>query len=241
MFGRILALVLTALLGGLAPLFVRRSERVLHLFVSFATGVFLGILFLHLLPEVGEMADLEGGASEMLVWSCVLLGVVGLYLLEKLVLSRREQADPHTVVGWGSFLGLCLHAFTSGVGLAAAATHPGLEGPVLLSLVSHKVAESFSLATVFLLGGLARKRIVALIVLFALITPAGLVAGSWLARYMNATGLQVFTALAAGTFLFVALCDLLPEVFHRREDTGKKLVLLAAGIAASMVLHLLDG
>ena len=51
MFGQILALVLTALLGGLAPIFVRRSDRVLHLFVSFATGVFLGILFLHLLPE----------------------------------------------------------------------------------------------------------------------------------------------------------------------------------------------
>jgi len=240
MTGQILTLVLVALLGGLVPIFVRRSDRVLHLFVCFATGVFLGILFLHLLPEVGVMADLEGGASEMLVWSCVLLGVLGLYILEKLVLTRGAHGDPHAVIGWGSFFGLCTHAFTSGLGLAAIEKQTVLEQSVFLSLVSHKLAESFSLATVFLLGGLARSRVVILIVAFALVTPAGLASGSWLAQYLSATGLQVFTALAAGTFLFVALCDLLPEAFHGREDTGLKLALLAAGIAASLVLRSLE-
>ena len=38
-------------------------------------------------------------------------------------------------------------------------------------------------------------------------------------------------ALSAGTFLYVCLCELLPEVFHRREDGLLKVVLLAAGIA----------
>lgn len=241
MWGQILALVFTTLLGGFVPLFVRRSSRVLHLFVCCATGVFLGIVFLHLLPEVAEMSAEEGGASPVVVWMCVLVGVAGLYLLEKLVLSRREESDPHVAVGWGSFFGLCIHAFTAGLGLAAASTQPELEGPVLLSLVAHKVAEGFSLATVFLLGGLERKRIAGLLVVFALVTPAGLLLGGGLVQSLSTTGVQVFTALAAGTFLFVALCDLLPEVFHERDDTGAKLALLAAGVAASLALHLLEG
>lgn len=234
---QILALVLTTLLGGLVPLFVRHSERVLHLYVSFATGMFLGIVFLHLLPEVASQAE-AGGGQRTLTWLCVLLGVVGLYLIQ-LALSGRKGAEQHAVMGWGSLFGLCIHAFATGMGFAAAATQPALELAVLMSLVTHKVAEGFSLATVFLLGGLARGRIVVVIGLFALVTPAGLYAGRWLAGHLSGSGLALFTALAAGTFLFVALFDLLPETFHERGDLAVKLLLVAGGVLASLGMHAL--
>jgi zinc transporter ZupT len=38
-------------------------------------------------------------------------------------------------------------------------------------------------------------------------------------------------ALAAGTFLYVCLCELLPEVFHHREDGVLKIAFLSAGVA----------
>ena len=39
------------------------------------------------------------------------------------------------------------------------------------------------------------------------------------------------------TFLFVALCDLLPEVFHHREDGLLKVVLVVAGVLVSTFLE----
>ncbi len=240
MFVQILAIAAAALAGAVLPLVGRRSQRTLHLIVALATGIFLGIVFLHLLPEMARVAgqQADGGST---IWLPFLIGVLGLYLLEKLVLPGHDGADPHVAVGWGSCFGLSVHAFTSGLGFAAVAESTGLEGSVFLSIVIHKLAEGFSLATVLLLSGLARRKIVLSIAIFALITPAGLVCGRVLFGQLAETSLQVITALATGTFLFVALCDLLPESFHERRDTGLKLGLLLAGILASLTLGALDG
>ena len=157
--------------------------------------------------------------------------VVGLYLLEKLVLGARASADPHVAVGWGSFFGLSVHAFTTGLALAAVAEHSDLGRSVFLSIVAHKLAEGFSLTTVLLLGGLGRRRILWAVGAFALVTPAGLLLGQKILG--TGSGVPIVTALATGTFLFVAVCDLLPESFHERRDTAAKLALLVAGILAS--------
>jgi zinc transporter ZupT len=50
----------------------------------------------------------------------------------------------------------------------------------------------------------------------------------------------VAVALAAGTFLYVCLTELLPEVFHHREDILAKIVLLALGIAAMGVIAAME-
>ena len=47
-------IVLATLVGGMLPLVKTWSERALHLFIALATGVFLGAVFLHLLPELVE-------------------------------------------------------------------------------------------------------------------------------------------------------------------------------------------
>jgi len=229
-----------ALVGGVLPLVGKRSDRLLHLFIAFATGSFLGVVFLHLLPEVAAMAAevTPGEGSATMPWLFVLLGVVVVYLLEKLLLNGSEESEhhQHATVGYASLLGLCIHAFTSGMSLAAASQRPELADSLFLSVASHKIAESFSLATVFLLAGFSSRRTLATMVMFALVTPAGMLAGDRMAHALSQEGLAILTALAAGTFLFVALCDLLPEVFHHRVDALAKVVLLAAGIALGLFL-----
>ena len=90
----------------------------------------------------------------------------------------------------------------------------------------------------FELAETERKKIVLLVVLFSLVTPAGIVLGDWISSHVGAGGLTILTALAAGTFLYVCLCELLAEVFHHREDTLERIVLLAGGIA---VMALFEG
>lgn len=252
------------LLAGAVPLVFRGSDRILHLCIAFATGIFLGVLFLDLLPEVAEMAgathahaeaesvapagaepggsDHGGGAPPgLLVWGCVLLGVVGLFLIESLILNGGGHGDEHRhlTVGWATFVGLSIHALTSGLGMAAGALNPELVTPFLVSILSHKVAESFSLTTVFMLAGFSFRKTWLLLVAFAFVTPVGVELGSLLARRVPGVALEVLTGLAAGTFLFVALGDLLPEVFHRRIDAGRKVLLLGLGAAVTVLVHLL--
>lgn len=246
---------LVGLLGGVVPLVVRRSDRLLHLFIAFATGIFLGVVFLHLLPEVAALAAVgaepepgheghaHGGGAGQFLWFFVLVGVVGLFLLQNLVFSRGGSGarHQHAVVGWASFLGLCIHAFTAGLTLATASKiNPELGYAVYIGIVSHKIAETFSLSTVFLLAGYRNRRILVFATMLALVTPLGAFAGDQLVVLLSEGGIHILTALAAGTFLFVALCDLLPEVFHHGEDRMMRVGSLAVGILFSVLMHQSD-
>ena len=267
---RLLVLILVVLVFGALPLFTKRSDRMLHLFVALSTGIFLGVVFLHLLPEVAHMAEISDlpalvdsghgdgvlaagqehaghdhgeakGAlfahahDRSLLWPCVLVGVLAIFLIENLVL--RTGSDRHLTVSLASLFGLSLHSFLTGVGLAAADATPGLSDPVYVSLLTHKGPEAFSLATVFLLAGFSRLRIFGIVAAFALVTPAGVLLGQAVTDGLPSEGLLVLLALSTGTFLFVALCDLLPEVFHHREDGLLKVVLVVLGVLVSTFLE----
>ena len=130
-----------------------------------------------------------------------------------------------------------MHAFTAGLGLAAASSQLDVSEPLLYSIVSHKATESFSLTTVFLLAGFRSPKIIALGVLFAFMTPAGLLLGNWAMEGVGPDVMAIMIALAAGTFLYVAIGDLLPEVFHNRVDSLARLGLVAAGVGLLIFMH----
>ncbi len=247
MFKDALFIFLTSLAGGLLPLTVRWTERLMHAILGLSTGVFLGAVFLHLLPEVAALdhhASNGGGHDhgDLTVWMFVLVGVLGVYLVEALALRKQEHADDlhrHRAVSFAALLGLSIHSLTNGMGLAAAAKI-GLAFPVFLSLICHKGAEAFSLTTVFHLAKFGRRHLVIQAVLFALICPLGILIGEILTESLSDHGLAIMTALAAGTFLFVCLCELLPEVFHHRQDMLLKIGLLVAGIFVMALIHELE-
>lgn len=227
-----LAVAAVALVGGVLPLLVRWNDRRLHAALALSTGIFLGAVFLHFLPELPETS--AGGLEDRTLWIFVLIGVLAVYLAETLFLhahDEHEDADQHhRAVGWAALFGLSVHSFTSGVGLAFAAQEPGLGKAVFIAILGHKGFEAFSLASVFQLGKFPRRATLAVVFGFALMTPLGVLAGDLLAGWLAGAGLAAAVALAAGSFLYVCLCELLPEVFHDRKDAAMKLVLLLAGI-----------
>ncbi len=247
MFKDAVFIFLTSLAGGLLPLTVRWTERLMHAVLGLSTGVFLGAVFLHLLPEVAELDHAAPGApadahGHLTVWLFVLVGVLGVYLIEAVALRHDEHADDlhrHRSVSYAALLGLSIHSLTNGMGLAAAAKI-GLAFPVFLSLICHKGAEAFSLTTVFQLARFGTRHLVVQAVLFALICPIGILVGEILTESLSDHGLAIMTALAAGTFLFVCLCELLPEVFHHRQDMALKIALLVAGIGVMALIHALE-
>ena len=243
------AIFLLALGAGLLPLFLKFGPRTLHAVVAAATGLFLGITFLHLLPE------LAARDPTVRLWGFVLVGVLAVFLAD--VALRRESdahdemhADEHPahhgghrVVGLATFLGLSLHTFGGALAIGLGPSDSSLTRTLVAATLTHKSAEAFSLVSVLLLGELSRRSILGLLVAYALVSPVGIAVGRTLAQssILTERALGIADGLAAGTFLYVAVAELLPEVFHGRADRGLKVVLILLGIAASALLFVTRG
>jgi len=222
-----LAIVVAALVGGVLPLVRTWSERALHLFVAAATGVFLGVTFVHLLPEFAELHPPH------VAWRFVGASIVVLFVIERVVLYRPSESSDHTVLGYATFIGLMVHSVAAGYALGVSSKLGGSQGLIFVALISHKSVEAFSLTTVLLLAGLARSRVMALLLLLSLMVPVGAFLGQ---AVSTGVGLPIPTAMATGTFIYVCLCDLLPEVFHHRQDAWLKLALVVVGMIVAVEL-----
>jgi zinc transporter ZupT len=215
-------IVAATLAGGWLPLARTWSERVLHLFVAVAAGVFLGAVFLHLLPELSEQNP------PPLVTMLVPISIVVLFAIERIALKADDRS--HAVLGHATLIGLAVHSLAGGFGLAVGGIVPELQFAIFLSIIGHKTMEAFSLATVLLLAGHGWRRVAVRVGLLALMTPTGSALGALSLAAFPASPL-VPMAIATGTFLYVALLDLLPEVLHQRQDLAAKVGLMIAGLA----------
>lgn len=159
---------------------------------------------------------------------------------------------PATNVGkltWtGAAVGLGLHSLLEGVALAAsvaavmeiddghghaAAVVPALAGlGTFLVIVLHKPFDALTLGTLFRASGGSKAQLLAINAAFAALVPAGVALFMLGVSAVGETSSIVPFALAfsAGTFLCIALSDLLPEVHFHRHDRG--------GLSAALVLGL---
>jgi zinc transporter ZupT len=89
------------------------------------------------------------------------------------------------------------------------------------------------------LAGLPLRRAALLLVAYSASTPTGLLLGGAFALgALGASVAPVLAGLACGTFLYVAVGDLLPEVFHEssQRTAGTVGLLLGIGAAAAGML-----
>jgi len=241
------AILVGSLAGGALPLLggMRRSDVLL----SFSAGVMLGAGFIHMLPEAVEGAGFRAVPF-------VLVGFLFLFLVERFALVHvcaepgpvpdhaahgPEHDHAHCAtgcqvhtVGLAAFVGLSLHTLVDGFALGAASQQTGLGFFVFLAILLHKIPSSFSLSTILAAEGYSRRQALLLNGLFALMVPAG---AALYALLRGAVRVEAFTAYAlagsAGTFLHLALSDILPDL-HRRG--GSKLRLSAALLAGVAVM-----
>ena len=226
-----LGIFAAAALGGVLPLLREWRSNQLHLFVAFGAGVFLGAVFIHMLPEVDRRSP--GLANGM-----VLVGFLVLLLLERVLLHRHSldcgEGCPHRhkILGITSFVGLSVHSLTAGFSLGVALLTPGLAAIIFVAIIAHKATAAFSLSTIFVLAGFRPAAVLAMLGIFALMTPLGALISIPLIHVMKEISVSVPTALAAGTFLYVATMDLLPESFHDGEGRLLPFMIIILGVAA---------
>lgn len=249
-------IILFCLLGGLlsvlaAALFLvlrepLRNHLLPHL-VSFATGALLGAAFLGLLPHA--LASVDSSDTHVIPMA-VLLGLLGFFVLEKLVLWRHCHADHCEVhapdqqsrdhsTGTMILIGDGLHNFLDGILIAAAfLTDIHLGIVTSLAVAAHEIPQEVGDFAVLLHGGFSRGRAFTYNVLTSLTTVFGGVLAYFSLQQMQAA-LPYVLAIAASSFIYIAVADLIPTL-HQRVD-GKaavqQMLLIAAGILVIYSAH----
>jgi zinc and cadmium transporter len=249
-------IILFCLLGGLlsvlaAALFLvlresLRNQLLPHL-VSFATGALLGAAFLGLLPHA--LASVDSSDTHVIPMA-VLLGLLGFFVLEKLVLWRHCHADHCEVhapdqqsrdhsTGTMILIGDGLHNFLDGILIAAAfLTDIHLGIVTSLAVAAHEIPQEVGDFAVLLHGGFSRGRAFTYNVLTSLTTVFGGVLAYFSLQQMQ-VALPYVLAIAASSFIYIAVADLIPTL-HQRVD-GKaavqQMLLIAAGILVIYSAH----
>ncbi len=149
---------------------------------------------------------------------------------------------------WGAAaFGLAVHSLVGGIALASAegadrAVRGGL-GPaawgVFLATVVHKPADALTIVSLMLRAGVAKGTAHLVNLGFSLMIPLGAVAFVVGLRVLGAEAPGAITAdalaFSAGTFLCIALSDLLPELQFHEHDRVKLSVALLAGVGLMAV------
>ena len=155
--------------------------------------------------------------------------------------SDAPPHDHHDVTGGGRLplssamvllLALSFHSFLEGLGMGSAESHDDTLS-LLLLIALHKGLAAFALGMSFFGAGLGRRATVVLGGTFALATPIGVAFGVLLrSSAENSTPSAVCVAAAAGSFVYVALVEVLPrELAHRAARRRTLLAALLTGFA----------
>jgi zinc and cadmium transporter len=225
-----------------------RTSLLPHL-VSFATGALLSAALLGLLPHAIEGA---GTQHSHRIGLTLLVGLLIFFVLEKLVLWRHCHQEvceghlPHDhgrerASAWLILIGDGFHNVVDGVLIAAAfMTDVHLGVVTAIAVTAHEIPQEVGDLAILLHGGMSRSRALTLNLLTSVTSVIG-----GLAAYFalgNATqALPYALALAASSFLYIAVADLIPGL-HRRVDPGSgasQLAVILLGVVVIYVSHAL--
>ncbi len=217
--------------------------------LSLAAGALLATAFMHLLPEA-----FEAGVEPHELFTTLLVGLVFFFLLDKAELwhhghehgghhahaghghvhhqgESNHHDQHHRAGGWAVLTGDSFHCFGDGILIASAFMADVRLGWVAaLSVLAHEVPHHMGDLVVLLQSSPSRHMALIKVSLAGSVTALGGVVGYLLLDRLN-FALPYFIVVAASSFLYVALADLIPQLQKR----------LSAGQTVVQVLWLLGG
>ncbi|WP_224995371.1 ZIP family metal transporter [Cesiribacter sp. SM1] len=239
----ILILFVTAILGGVAVLWIPVLEgRVYKLMLVFAGSYLFAITVVHLMPELMR----SSGASSSNVGVLVLAGFFLQLFLEYLsggvehghLHGAGSDHHHHGITPATLLIALCIHAFLEGTLLLHPTDtgHAHQTDTLLAGIVLHKAPAAFALMSVLLHQLHKRWLAIAFLVIFALASPAGLVVSEIIQS--DKAGWDIMThwiyPLVAGSFLHISTTIFFENSPEHNFNLHKLLVSLGGAFLAAM-------
>jgi len=196
-----------------------------------AGGTLLGSALLGLIPEAAETLCIH----DVVMW--VLGGIILFFILEKIILWRtchdencerqNHAAAPMIIIGDA------IHNAIDGVVIAASfLTSVELGIFVTISVLLHEIPQELGDFGILLKSGYSRKKALLYNMLSGSSAIVAGIAAYFLLDYMEAI-IPYTIAIAAASFLYVALADLIPEMHKetKPKESVIQIILIIIGIA----------
>lgn len=241
--GGVLSVVAAALLS------ISLGTQRVSMLISYAIGALLGAAFLEILPHALEHGDPHSMAG------AVLSGILGFFVLEKLVLWRHchhdhcEAHDAHAPAhdhgrsGLLILIGDTFHNFVDGILIAAAFLEDTQLGIVTaLAIIAHEIPQEVGDYLILLHSGYSRLKALA----YNLLSSVATLIGALLSYYALSTltdWIPTLLGLAAASMIYVAVADLIPGLHKRTalKETLQQVLLIGSGIASIWLVRLAVG
>lgn len=208
------------------------QSRLLTIGNCVAGGIFIGAGLIHTLADSAALYSELLPTLDYPVWAATAaLSLVALLWIDQ-GLHRAEPSDGAS--SFALFIVLSLHSIIAGMALGVEA-HPMQALAILIAILAHKGSAAFAL-------GLRTKsqHYWGSMLGFAVMTPLGVAIGASLAAAVEGSSAlyfeAVFDSIAAGTFLYVALFEILPGEMKRSDKSTTLITSALAGLLLMAVL-----
>jgi zinc and cadmium transporter len=220
---------------------VASLNKIVIFFVSFSAGALFGDAFIHLLPEAVEESGfgLETSLS-------LLAGIVLFFIVEKFIHWRHchhatTKSHPHNFA-YMNLIGDSVHNFIDGLIIGASYMVSVPVGvATTIAVVLHEIPQEIGDFGVLIHGGFSITKALMINFLTAVTAVLGTVVALALSEFVD--GLTLYLVpFAAGSFIYIAGSDLIPEL-HKEigwKKAALQLFTFLLGIVVMMSLLLLE-
>jgi len=215
--------------------------------VCVSAGLLLTVAFTRLIPEA-----LDSGLDSRALGWVLLAGILGFFLLEKVALihhtHHHEGDEHHHDHGYDAhearrggipiLVGDAFHNFADGVVIAAAFLVDWRAGVLATAAVmAHEIPHEVGDFMILLNAGYTKRRAFVFNLLSGSSAVAGGVVGYFVLDAMEGL-LPYALLLAASSFIYIALSDLLPEMMRRSRlaESLPQVGLVLAGVAMAALI-----
>lgn len=215
--GASIVISLISFVGVVSLLFKKNMlNKILLLLISFSAGALIGGAFLHLIPEAVE------NNPHSKVYLFVIVGFILFFILEKYLHWRhchKGECAIHTFT-YINLIGDGVHNFIDGLIIGSAfVVNVSFGITTSFAIIMHEIPQEIGDFGVLVYGGFSKNKALFYNFLSALTAVVGTVIGYALANMSDAF-LKLLMPVAAGGFVYIACCDLVPEL-HKEQDIKK--------------------
>lgn len=232
---------LTLLTGFLSIRFTSRFRKHLEVADAIANGIFIGAALFHLLPEaIMSFRELNSHFAYAFTTLLLAISYIVFWFLERFFFREKEVSGRQVHIGVLVTI-LSIHAFVAGLTLGISQMF-SLVSILFIAIIAHKGFETFAFVINLNRQIESRWQLKVLVSLFSLITPMGIfigmLSGFALHSHWDTLLCAYFSAIAAGTFLYIGTGHSHPLNHHDRDSHRPyaRLITTIGGVVAMGVV-----